>query len=346
MAKLVFKNLGKRFKDGWEILHDLNLEVEDGEFFVLVGPSGCGKSTTLRLISGLDTPTSGEIYLDDKLVNPLPPKDRDVAMVFQNYALYPHMTIRENLAFSLKIRKVPKDEIESAVQRTAKLLGIEELLERKPRQLSGGQNQRVAVGRAVIRQPKVYLFDEPLSNLDAKLRGQMRIELKRIHNTLRTTMIYVTHDQIEAMALGERICLLNHGIIQQVDTPLNIYKKPVNVFVAQFIGSPPMNVIADFREIKQGLSIGFSPPQNAVQIGFRPEDTIIDNGENGLNLTALLDGIETIGREAIYHFIFNDTIKIQVKCDLDLKYREGVLYNLFIPTSNLTYFDKEGKRIE
>ncbi|MBN1232390.1 MAG: sn-glycerol-3-phosphate ABC transporter ATP-binding protein UgpC [Candidatus Coatesbacteria bacterium] len=345
MARVIFKQVNKTFPNGKEVLKNIDLEINDGEFFVLVGPSGCGKSTTLRLISGLDEPTKGEIYLDEVLVNPLPPKDRDIAMVFQNYALYPHMSIRENLAFGLKIKKKPKDEIELAVKKTAELLGIEELLDRKPRQLSGGQNQRVAVGRAVIRQPRVFLFDEPLSNLDAKLRGQMRIELKRIHNRLKTTMIYVTHDQIEAMTLGERICILNKGEIQQTDTPMNVYQRPANTFVAQFIGSPPMNILKEYSKIDDKI-IKFSCeiPKGAHQLGFRPEDTLWEREGTGLHLTANLEGIETIGREAIYHFNFIES-KMQIKKDFNPEIIEGNDYWLFIPEDNIHWFDDKDIRI-
>ena len=241
MAKVILRNVWKIYKGGVEAVKDFSLEIKDREFVVLVGPSGCGKTTTLRMIAGLEEITRGEIYIDDKLVNDVHPKDRDIAMVFQNYALYPHMTVYENMAFALKLRKFPKDEIERRVMEAAEILGLTDLLDRKPKELSGGQRQRVAVGRAIVRKPKVFLFDEPLSNLDAKLRVQMRAELSRLHTRLKTTMIYVTHDQVEAMTLGDRIVVMRSGVIQQVDEPLVIYNKPRNVFVAGFIGSPPMN---------------------------------------------------------------------------------------------------------
>jgi multiple sugar transport system ATP-binding protein len=242
MAQVILKDLLKKF-DEVVAVRDVNLQIKDKEFMVLVGPSGCGKSTTLRMIAGLEEISSGEIYIGERLVNDLPPKDRDIAMVFQNYALYPHMTVYDNMAFGLKMRKFPKAEIETRVREAAQMLGIQELLTRKPRQLSGGQRQRVAVGRAIVRHPQVFLFDEPLSNLDAKLRVQMRVELKRLHDRLETTAIYVTHDQVEAMTLGDRVVVMKDGLVQQVGEPLTIYAKPRNRFVAGFIGSPAMNFI-------------------------------------------------------------------------------------------------------
>ncbi|MDP2036580.1 MAG: sn-glycerol-3-phosphate ABC transporter ATP-binding protein UgpC, partial [Ignavibacteria bacterium] len=241
MAEVILKNVGKVYEGKNRAVQSVNLEINDKEFVVLVGPSGCGKSTTLRMVAGLEEITEGEIYIDGKLVNDVPPKDRDIAMVFQNYALYPHMTVFENMAFGLKLRKFPKEKINERVNEAAKILSIEPLLNRKPKQLSGGQRQRVAVGRAIVRKPKVFLFDEPLSNLDAKLRVQMRTELARLHHQLETTVIYVTHDQTEAMTLGNRIVVMKDGIVQQVDSPLNLYNNPVNQFVAGFIGSPAMN---------------------------------------------------------------------------------------------------------
>src|SRR5574342_761532 len=242
MAQVVLKDLVKRF-DEVTAVRDVNLQIKDKEFIVLVGPSGCGKSTTLRMIAGLEEISSGEIYIGERLVNDLPPKDRDIAMVFQNYALYPHMTVYDNMAFGLKMRKFPRAEIDTRVREAAQMLGIQELLSRKPRQLSGGQRQRVAAGRAIVRHPQVFLFDEPLSNLDAKLRVQMRVELKRLHERLETTAIYVTHDQVEAMTLGDRVVVMKDGLIQQVGEPLELYGRPANKFVAGFIGSPAMNFV-------------------------------------------------------------------------------------------------------
>lgn len=242
MKKLVLKNISKRFGKVVAV-NNAELEIEDQEFIVLVGPSGCGKTTTLRMVAGLETVDEGEIYINDRLVNHLPPKNRDIAMVFQNYALYPHMNVYQNLAFGLRMRKIPKAEREPKVIEAARILGIEELLERKPRQLSGGQRQRVALGRAIVRNPEVFLFDEPLSNLDAKLRVQMRTELKKLHKRLEATSVYVTHDQVEAMTMGDRIIVMKDGTIQQIGSPSDLYYKPQNLFVAGFIGSPTMNFL-------------------------------------------------------------------------------------------------------
>jgi multiple sugar transport system ATP-binding protein len=243
MAKVELKKIGKVYEGNVRAVQDANITINDKQFVVFVGPSGCGKTTTLRMIAGLEDITEGEIYIDGKLVNDIPPKDRDIAMVFQNYALYPHMSVYENMAFGLKIRKLPKNEIDQRVKEAARILDIEKLLDRKPKQLSGGQRQRVAVGRAIVRKPKVFLFDEPLSNLDAKLRVQMRAELIELHNRLQATMIYVTHDQVEAMTMGDQIVVMKDGLIQQIGSPLYLYNNPINKFVAGFIGSPPMNFL-------------------------------------------------------------------------------------------------------
>ena len=243
MASLSLKHINKTYPNGFEAVKDFNLEIEDKEFIIFVGPSGCGKSTTLRMIAGLEEITSGELKIGDKVVNDVEPKDRDIAMVFQNYALYPHMSVFDNMAFGLKLRKVPKDEIKKLVEEAAKILDISHLLDRKPKALSGGQRQRVALGRAIVRDPQVFLLDEPLSNLDAKLRAQMRTELSKLHKKLGTTFIYVTHDQTEAMTMGDRIVVMKDGYIQQIDSPINLYENPVNKFVAGFIGSPQMNFI-------------------------------------------------------------------------------------------------------
>jgi len=253
MAKVVLKNITKRF-DKAIIVSNVNLEISDGEFMVLVGPSGCGKTTTLRMIAGLEEITEGEVYIGDQLVNTLPPKDRNIAMVFQNYAIYPHMKVSGNLAFGLKMRKVPSQERDQAVKEAAEILGIQDLLDRKPSQLSGGQRQRVALGRAIVRKPEVFLFDEPLSNLDAKLRVQMRTELKKLHERIRTTAIYVTHDQVEAMTMGDRIMVMDDGEVQQLGGPLDLYNRPANLFVAGFIGSPAMNFIP-CRLVGEGSSL-------------------------------------------------------------------------------------------
>src|SRR5437762_4656035 len=288
MAQVVIRNLNKKF-DGVHAVNDVNLQIRDKEFMVLVGPSGCGKTTTLRMVAGLETITSGDVLIGDKVVNELAPMDRDIAMVFQNYALYPHMSVYDNMAFGLKMRKFAKPDIAKRVQDAAEILGIQGLLARKPRQLSGGQRQRVALGRAIVRHPQVFLFDEPLSNLDAKLRVQMRVELKKLHDRLETTAVYVTHDQVEAMTLGDRVVVMKDGWIQQVGEPLELYTKPSNRFVAGFIGSPAMN----FVDVKvadvggalwaetQGIRVKVPPIHTSrlvpykgqqVTMGVRPED--------------------------------------------------------------------------
>src|SRR5204863_7918331 len=287
MAQVLMKDLNKKY-DEVHAVKDVNLHVRDKEFVVLVGPSGCGKSTTLRMVAGLEEIYAGEITIGDSVVNDLPPKDRDIGMVFQNYAHYPHMTVYDNMAFGLKMRKFPKPEIQKRVQDAAEILGIQELLKRKPRQLSGGQRQRVAVGRAIVRHPQVFLFDEPLSNLDAKLRVQMRVDLKRLHDRLETTAIYVTHDQVEAMTLGDRVVVMKDGWIQQVGEPMELYPRPATRFVAGFIGSPAMNFVdvtiqgdSNLTAQGTGLRLGI-PPSLAgrlgpykgqrVTLGVRPED--------------------------------------------------------------------------
>ncbi len=243
MASISLKNICKKYPNGFEAVKNFNMEIEDKEFIIFVGPSGCGKSTTLRMVAGLEDISSGDLLIDDRRVNDVEPKDRDIAMVFQNYALYPHMSVYDNMAFGLKLRKVPKDQIDKMVKEAAKILDLTPLLDRKPKALSGGQRQRVAMGRAIVRNPKVFLMDEPLSNLDAKLRVQMRVEISKLHQRLGTTIIYVTHDQTEAMTLGTRIVVMKDGVVQQVDTPQNLYQKPQNLFVAGFMGSPQMNFL-------------------------------------------------------------------------------------------------------
>src|SRR5437588_7287473 len=288
MSQVVIRNANKKYGDVHAV-KDVNLQVRDKEFMVFVGPSGCGKTTTLRMVAGLESITSGEIRIGDKVVNELPPMDRDIAMVFQNYALYPHMSVYDNMAFGLKMRKFARPEIAKRVQDAAGILGIEELLKRKPRQLSGGQRQRVALGRAIVRHPQVFLFDEPLSNLDAKLRVQMRVELKRLHDRLETTAVYVTHDQVEAMTLGDRIVVMKDGLVQQVGAPLELYDRPANRFVAGFIGSPAMNFVTTSMASSggalwaeaPGLRIRVPPARQQalerftgqrVLLGVRPED--------------------------------------------------------------------------
>ena len=318
MKKVVLKNVTKKFDDVVAV-DQFNLEIEDRQFIVLVGPSGCGKTTTLRMVAGLEEVTDGEIFIKERLVNDLPPKSRDIAMVFQSYALYPHMKVYDNIGFGLKMRKVPPAERDIQIRKAADILSISDLLDRKPRQLSGGQRQRVALGRAIVREPEVFLFDEPLSNLDAKLRVQMRTELKKLHERLQATVIYVTHDQVEAMTMGDRIVVMRDGIIQQVGTPLELYNQPSNRFVASFIGSPTMNLIdCEVKEENGQLVIdtgGFSIPvkghvkadiRNAggqkFVLGIRPEDINDTNGNgssfaNAHTITAAVNVIEILGRE-------------------------------------------------
>ncbi len=316
----VYKNYPSEKGRDIPAVEDVSLEVADREFLVLVGPSGCGKSTTLRMIAGLEEISRGDIFIGDRRVNDLAPKDRDIAMVFQNYALYPHMTAYDNIAFGLKLRRYPKLEIKKRVMDAANVLGIEELLDRKPKALSGGQRQRVAVGRAIVRQPKVFLFDEPLSNLDAKMRVQMRTEIAKLHQRLQATMIYVTHDQVEAMTMGDRIVVMNHGRVQQNDTPLKLYREPANLFVAGFLGSPPMNIIrgtlklerdalafreADGGTIEAKFSSHLHPDAQVllnrpVLFGIRPEDielAQICRFTEAANFPAIVDIVEPMGAE-------------------------------------------------
>ncbi|MBR6400851.1 MAG: sn-glycerol-3-phosphate ABC transporter ATP-binding protein UgpC [Firmicutes bacterium] len=277
MAELKLKNIVKKYPNGFVAVKDFSLDIEDKEFIIFVGPSGCGKSTTLRMIAGLEDISAGELYIGDKMCNNVSPKDRDIAMVFQNYALYPHMTVYDNMAFGLKLRKVSREEINKKVHEAAKILDIEHLLDRKPKALSGGQRQRVAMGRAIVREPKVFLMDEPLSNLDAKLRVQMRSEISKLHHKLQTTFIYVTHDQTEAMTLGTRIVVLKDGIIQQVDTPQNLYNKPSNLFVAGFIGSPQMNFI-DAKVVQVGPDVMVAFGEYRVKLPEAKTKALIEGG--------------------------------------------------------------------
>jgi multiple sugar transport system ATP-binding protein len=326
MAKVCLTNVSKIYKgdkgSDFTAVRDFNLEVQDREFVVFVGPSGCGKSTTLRMIAGLEQISKGTISIAGREVNDVPPKDRDIAMVFQNYALYPHMSVFDNMAFGLKLRKTPKPEIKKRVHEAAAILGIESLLDRKPKALSGGQRQRVAVGRAIVRQPKVFLFDEPLSNLDAKLRVQMRTELTKLHQRLQATMIYVTHDQIEAMTMGDRIVVMKDGVAQQIDAPLALYSQPTNLFVAGFLGSPPMNFINGrlsesrdgiaFKENEGGVfhfTLPASHPAKSragreVVLGIRPEDLKIvrEEGRPGPGrFQAVVELVEPMGAETYVH---------------------------------------------
>jgi len=358
MAQVLLKSLNKKY-DEVHAVKDVNLHIRDKEFMVLVGPSGCGKSTTLRMVAGLEEITGGEIVIGDRVVNDLPPKDRDIAMVFQNYALYPHMTVYDNMAFGLKMRKFPKAEIQKRVQDAAEILGIQELLKRKPRQLSGGQRQRVAVGRAIVRHPQVFLFDEPLSNLDAKLRVQMRVELKRLHDRLETTAIYVTHDQVEAMTLGDRVVVMKDGWIQQVGEPMELYGKPANRFVAGFIGSPAMN-FADVTINEAGGALvteapGFRihvpPAQHAslkpykgqrVTLGVRPEDLHIAGGGDSPQHTfdAVVDVVEPLGAEILLDVKSGtSTLVARVEPTVRAKVHEHV--RLAVNPERLHFFDSK-----
>ncbi|MGQ5525029.1 ABC transporter ATP-binding protein [Chitinimonas sp. PSY-7] len=299
MAELKLKQLQKTYEDGPTVIHGIDLDIHDGEFMVFVGPSGCGKTTTLRMIAGLEEISGGELSIGKQIVNDIPAAKRGVAMVFQSYALYPHMTVRENMGFGLKLAKTPKADIEAAVKRAAEVLQITHLLDRKPKALSGGQRQRVAIGRAIVRKPDVFLFDEPLSNLDASLRVQMRIELAKLHKALATTMIYVTHDQVEAMTLGDRIAVFNGGRIEQVGTPLTLYEKPANLFVAGFLGSPRMNflpgtVAGNQLQLSEGtrLDIDLALPEGtAITIGVRPEHLYLTRE----GIAAVVDIVEHLG---------------------------------------------------
>ncbi|WP_332712870.1 sn-glycerol-3-phosphate import ATP-binding protein UgpC [Pelagibacterium mangrovi] len=302
MASITLNSVKKTYQGNVTAIHGLDLSIEDGELVVLVGPSGCGKSTLLRMIAGLETITGGEIRIGETIVNKLEPAERDIAMVFQNYALYPHMSVRQNLEYGLKNRKTPKEEIDRRVAEAARILEIEQFLERKPRQLSGGQRQRVAMGRAIVRQPKAFLFDEPLSNLDAKLRGQMRVEIRRLQRALGTTSVYVTHDQLEAMTLADKLVVMNGGVIEQIGKPLDIYSDPASLFVAGFMGSPGMNLIATdaLRTLAGGLPDRVG--SGCGTIGIRPEDiALVPPAEPHLAIDATLDAVELVGSESLLY---------------------------------------------
>ena len=331
MSSVILKNVTKTYDNNKTVINNVSLEIKDKEFIVLVGASGCGKSTLLRMIAGLEDISDGKIFIGDNKVNNVAPKDRDIAFVFQSYALYPHMTVRENIAFGLKMRKVPKVEIDKKVQEAAEILNLEEYLDRKPKQLSGGQRQRVALGRAIVRNPKVFLMDEPLSNLDAKLRVQMRCEIKKLHEKLQTTFIYVTHDQTEALTMGDRIVVLNNGIIQQVDSPEEIYNNPKNTFVAGFVGSPQMNFI-------EGKDLGLD---ENILYGIRPEKMTKPDGD--IKLTVNVDISEMLGSEKIAYFNIGAR-KCSAKLEADVQI--GKTLELSIKTSDMYKFDMQtGKRI-
>ncbi len=363
MSSLSLKGIQKVYPNGFVAVKDFNLEIEDKEFIIFVGPSGCGKSTTLRMIAGLEEISGGELFIDGKLVNDVEPKDRDIAMVFQNYALYPHMTVYDNMAFGLKLRKVPKKEIDRMVREAAKILDLEPLLDRKPKALSGGQRQRVAMGRAIVRNPKVFLMDEPLSNLDAKLRGQMRIEISKLHQRLGTTIIYVTHDQTEAMTLGTRIVVMSAGVIQQVDTPQVLYDAPNNLFVAGFIGSPQMNFMDAVCKVegdKAILQIGPSAIEltdakskklieggydgKTVVLGIRPENVhdeeeFIAKSPNTV-IESTIRVYEMLGAEVYLYFDYEGA-SVTARVNPKTKARTGDTVKFALDAEKIHVFDKE-----
>ncbi len=358
MADVVLKNVTKIFPPDIHAVDNVSIEIRDREFLVLVGPSGCGKSTTLRLVAGLEELTGGDIFIEGNKVNDVPPKDRNIAMVFQNYALYPHMSAYKNMAFGLRLRKYPRSEIDSRVKEASGILGITHLLNRRPKELSGGEQQRVAVGRAIVRKPKVFLFDEPLSNLDAKLRVQMRTEISKLHNRLQATIIYVTHDQIEAMTMGERIAVMRDGIIQQIDSPMGLYNNPVNKFVAGFIGSPPMNFM-DGRITERNGALLFD--EGAIQLaidpsyhdslakhkdkevvfGIRPENISISNGsDHGETVDCLVEVTEPMGSELYLHLSTGTNSYIaRVKMDRDVRVNEKLPMHFNMQKAH--FFDKD-----
>jgi len=356
MAGLTLKGIVKRYGNAAPTLKGIDLDIRDGEFLVLVGPSGCGKSTLLRTIAGLESITGGELFIGERRVNDIHPKDRDIAMVFQSYALYPHMTIRRNMAFGLEVRKMPKAEIDKLVSEASDMLGLNAHLDKLPKMLSGGQRQRVAMGRAIVRRPKVFLFDEPLSNLDAALRTQMRVEIRRLHKKLKTTIIYVTHDQVEAMTLADRIAVLDGGYLQQVGTPLELFLMPKNKFVAGFIGSPAMNFMdAKIRmdgdgghvviDDKNSLALDKSicrKLQNGqpVILGIRPQDVMIADGAHEGNLRLTVDVVETLGWESHVHFKLGDLPFLAVlEAQKTTAYKDGDEVTLHVPSTAIHLFD-------
>jgi len=364
MGKVTLEHVDKLYAGNVKAVTDFDLEIRDGEFVVFVGPSGCGKSTTLRMVAGLEEISSGVIRIGDQVVNDVPPKDRDIAMVFQNYALYPHMTVKENMAFGLKLRKFPRKEIEVRVQEAARILGIEELLERRPKALSGGQRQRVAVGRAIVRKPAVFLFDEPLSNLDAKMRVQMRVEISRLHHQLGTTMIYVTHDQVEAMTMGQRLVVMKDGLIQQVAEPLTLYNYPVNRFVAGFIGMPPMNFFEGMIRVMNGAMLFEGPggvrlavPEKdksalvayagkSVILGLRPEDigsAVAEQLPGAPKIHAAVEIVEPMGSESYIYYRAADTTFIS-RVDAHRTFRVGEAAAPAVFIDKAHFFDHQTDR--
>lgn len=353
MATVSINSVKKIYPNGFQAVHDANLEIKDGEFIVLVGPSGCGKSTLLRMIAGLEDISSGELLIGDRIVNDLDPADRDIAMVFQNYALYPHMSVYNNMAYGLRNRGVSKADIDTAVRKAAKMLDLEALIDRKPSQLSGGQRQRVAMGRAIVRDPALFLFDEPLSNLDAKLRNQMRIEIRKLQRELGTTSIYVTHDQIEAMTMADRIVVLNLGNIEQIGTPDEIYHKPASTFVASFMGAPPMNLMQaelsnsttmSVNGIGELTSAELTKDQGKVTVGIRPEKMKLSNQANGITKPFKLELIEELGASKLVHGHVGDQLMI-VNLHQEEQVPAGDLHVSFDPNALHVFDQDSGKRI-
>lgn len=347
MASIVLNDVRKKYGTV-DAIKGVSLDIADGELVVLVGPSGCGKSTLLRMIAGLESITGGTISIGERVVNDLEPSERDIAMVFQNYALYPHMTVRQNLAYGLKNRNTPKEEIDRRIGEAAKALEIEEFLERKPRQLSGGQRQRVAMGRAIVREPAAYLFDEPLSNLDAKLRVQMRVEIKRLQRSLATTSVYVTHDQMEAMTLADRLVVLNGGRIEQVGTPIQLYEKPETTFVATFIGSPSMNLLAIPRSGGKGvLRPAESLPQNVATVGIRPEDLhlALDGADDAFRADVKVAAVELVGAESYVHSTLADGTPVVFRVAGRSRIAIDDVMSIGAKRSSLHFFDQQGARL-
>ena len=356
MASVELTNVRKVYGGGVEAVKSINIAIDDGALCVLVGPSGCGKSTLLRMIAGLETITEGTLRIGDATVNGLGPAERDIAMVFQNYALYPHMKVYDNMAYGLRNRGMPKDQIDKRVREAAQTLELSHLLERRPRELSGGQRQRVAMGRAIVRNPKVFLFDEPLSNLDAKLRGQMRVEIKNLQRQLGVTSVYVTHDQLEAMTLADILVVMNSGVVEQIGAPLDIYEKPASTFVASFIGAPPMNLVhvsanGSGLQLKDGTHIGaegLEIPTDGAQVGFRPEDLEVATGNEkhagGLLLDLVIRGVEPIGAESyVYGAIGGEQVVVRL-AGRSMS-QPGDHLRVIVPREKLHLFDASGKRI-
>lgn len=340
MAELKLDNIGKTYPGGVMAVEGADFDVADGEFIVLVGPSGCGKSTILRMIAGLEEITQGELQIGGRSVNHLEPGERDIAMVFQNYALYPHMTVRANMAYGLKNQGMPKDQINTRIAEAARFLQLEPYLDRKPRALSGGQRQRVAMGRAIVREPAVFLFDEPLSNLDAKLRTQLRAELKDLHKRLKATFVYVTHDQIEAMSLADRIVIMSAGKIEQIGTPMELYAQPQSTFVAEFIGSPPMNVMKGASPAGQGFMSHYAGEAHVGFIGVRPENLTV--GEHGVPAQVTL--VEPLGAETLVHLCAGDDTLIMRGAD-HLSLAPGADVHITAPSDTFRFFDENGQAI-